>query len=134
MNREAFKLARDTLRLAVREYGWRRNWGKREIPGTARYRYTYGPGKFEGEHWSIVHFYDVAMNGCGDEPLYNGDTIAADLLDVCDLERAAFGLKNSTNFVALWYHDNGFVSMDELTCNEYDQLRADYAQEESDNE
>lgn len=139
MNREAFKLARDTLRLAVREYGWHRErteigyFAHDHIANTyatektvthVRADYRYGPGKFEGEHWSIVHFYDAVMNGCTDEPLsYADGQTAADLLEVSDLEREAFKLEKDTSFVALWYSDTGFVSMTELTADEYDATR-----------
>lgn len=135
MNTQAFKLARDTLRIAVKEYGWHRV--PRQFPGTnaddltSQRRYRYGPGKFQGEHWSIVHFYQAMLDGCVDEPLYNGDTVAGDLFSVDDTERAAFQLKADTSFVALWYSDSGFVSLSELTADEYDKLLAEYEQQET---
>ena len=127
MNREAFKLAHETLRKAVREYGWWRHATEYKSPDGIYRRYHAPLGKFEGEHWSIVHFYDAVMDGCGDEPLYEDETIAADLLEVSDVEREAFKFAPNTGFVALWCSGQGFVSMQELTAEEYDRLREDYA-------
>lgn len=129
MNRESFKLARDTLRLAVRDYGWRR-----EMPdGFGRWRagkkrYVTGPGKFEGEHWSVVHYYETALDHNCDAPLYYADgTVAADIMIVLDVERDAFKLNADTHFVVLWYSEQGFVSMQELTATEYDNVREAWA-------
>jgi hypothetical protein len=119
VNREAFSLARATLRTAVKEYGWRRD---RDSIGFGA-PYTYGPGKFEAQHWSIVHFYGAAMIGCADESLDYGDNIGADLLEVADTEREAFGMAADTVFVALWYSDSGFVTLEELTAADYAELR-----------
>lgn len=105
------------------------------------YGYTYSaeaqtlrapPGKFEGEPYCVLYFYEQAMNGCADEPLYDGDEQAADLLEVSDDEREAFGL--SADFVALWYSSQGFVSLQELTADEYDALRAKYEAAAEDSE
>lgn len=132
MNREAFKLARDTLRTAVRKYGWRLTWGKHRpehIPKTARNRYSSGPGKFEGEHWSIVHWYQAMLDGMGDEPFYDGDDVAADVFEVSDVERAAFMLDESDQFAVLWHSGQGFESLEYINAARYDRLRA-----QSDNE
>lgn len=130
MNTEAFKLARATLRLAVKEYGWSRR-GR----ASCRPYYAAPLGKFEGEHWAIVHYYDAMLNGGGDEPLYSGEECVADLFEVSDTERAAFGFHADTSFVALWHSSNGFEHLAQLTATEYDDLRAQYEEEseESDN-
>ncbi|MGH8275713.1 MAG: hypothetical protein ACRETH_03350 [Steroidobacteraceae bacterium] len=109
MSKEQLKLARDTLRLAVREYGWMR----RSLSGLNRTMYRSGPGKFEAEHWSIVHFYAAMMDGFGD-PLYDGDRYVADCFEVDDVERGAFGFNADTVAVALWHSEQGFVTMQEL--------------------
>jgi hypothetical protein len=123
MNREAFSLARATLRTAVKEYGWHRR------PGCSGYAYS--PGKFECEHWSIVHFYGAAMIGCAGESLVYGDSsIATDLFEVSDLEREAFGMAAGTVFIALWYSDSGFVTLEELTAADYAELSKWYDNQE----
>ena len=118
MSREAFQLARDTLRLAVKKYGW-----SRRNVGPYRTAYCYGPGKFEGEHWSVVHFYDAAMVG-GDSLDFSQDTVQVDILEVSDAERAAFNLALDTQYVALWYSDSGFVTLEEMTADRRDNLIA----------
>jgi hypothetical protein len=118
MNTEAFKLARATLKLAVREYGWTRNrhddWQRCPY---GQKRYSYGLGKFEGEHWSIVHFWDAYMNGCSEA---SGDTW--DAMEVVGAEREAFGLHPATFAVVLWHSEQGFVSMQEVTETQYSEL------------
>lgn len=107
---EAYKLARATLRMAVRDYGWTRKNSK------WRTYYGYGPGKFEGEHWSIVHWYDAYMNGCtGDESGNNWEAY-----EVTDDERAAFGIKGK--FVVLSFSDQGFVSLSEADDEDTERL------------
>lgn len=128
MNREAFKLARETLRLAVKEYGWQRrriSFYAGDRPGT-RTEYSHGPGKFEGEHWSIVHYYDAMMNGSSDEPFYDGETCQGTPFEVTDVERAAFGFAPATQFVVILHSESGFESLQELTCEEYDEMREAY--------
>lgn len=123
----SYKLARATLRTAVREYGWSRRDPNRDAALGYPVGYTYGPGKFEGEHWSIVHWFDAAMNGMADVPLYDGgDDVAADVLEVSDVERAAFGLKESDQFAVLWYSPQGFVSLEYIDACRYDKLRRHY--------
>lgn len=87
------------------------------------------PGKFEGEPFYVLYFYEAVLNGKADEPLYEGDTVVADLLEVSDDERAAFKLNPDTAFVALWYAESGFVTLDELTAVQYDELRDAYSDE-----
>ena len=118
MNSEAFKLARDTLRLAVKEYGWSR---------AGRYAtcYTSGPGRFGGEHWSIVYWYDSSMNGANGEAFYNGDSLECEAFEVDDTERAAFGLKADTSHVALFYSESGSVSMEKWTQKHFDKVTAE---------
>lgn len=122
MNREAYKLARDTLRMAVREYGWSR-YRSRKSNGVPLNGYVYGPGKFEGEHWSIVHYWDAMMNGCGDEPLYEGEDCVADIFEVSDVERAAFALSDSDQFAIIWHSPQGFESLEYVDADQYDRLR-----------
>ena len=115
MNAEAFKLARETLRLAVKEYGWRRiPWTYATYPELDnRKQYRYGPGKFEGQPWSIVHFYDAYMNGdAGD---YVSDALS--VYELTETERAAFGLTEP--YVGLFFSGQGFVSLGELSLAEY---------------
>lgn len=127
MNREAFKLARDTLRKAVKEYGWYRKADSNYGP-----TYLARLGKFEGEHWSIVHWYDAMMNGAGDEPFTEGEETVADVFPVEDIERAAFMLKESDQFAVLWHSSQGFETLEYIDCDRYDRLREQYS-EPSDN-
>lgn len=106
MNTEAFKLARATLRIAVKDYGWHRRDSTTDRDGRP---YVYGPGKFEGEHWSIVHWYDSYMGGFSDEI---GDGWEA--FNVDDTERAAFGLK-PTDTVAVLHFSDQVVSLEYCT-------------------
>lgn len=93
-------------------------YGFREIAGVLK-----APlGKFESEPYYALYFYDAMLDGCADEPLYDGDTVAADVIIVSDDERVAFELNQDTAFVVLWYSDQGFVSLQELTASAYDEL------------
>ena len=68
------------------------------------------PGKFEGEHWSTVAFYDDALNGCSDESLQwsaEGDVTDIFLLD--DETRAAINCNKSEYAFLLDYDGQGFV-------------------------
>jgi hypothetical protein len=128
MNSEAFKLARDTLRVAVKEYGWRRHWTVRDgrTGLVIRTRYVYGPGKFESEHWAIVHYWRALLDGDSDEPFSTGEEVDGTPFPVTDDERAAFGFAATTQFVVIWHSSQGFESLQEITCEQYDQLREQY--------
>lgn len=84
-------------------------------------------GKFEGEPFYVMYYWDRVMNGWHDEPFYcpTGE-VAADVLEVSDDERAAFDLDPGTAFILLWQSDAGFVSLDQITPREYDRYRARY--------
>lgn len=84
------------------------------------------PGKFEGEPWYAPYFWQCALEGAGDEPFYHGETVAGDVIPVDAEEREAFELAPQTAFVAVWYSEQGFVSLQELTTGEYDKTRAQY--------
>lgn len=131
MNRESFKMARDTLRTAVRDYGFKRTEYQCTGTGQMRTEYRYGPGKFEGEHWSIVHWYEAMLNGMGDEPLTEGEDTVADLFEVSDTERAAFGINPGFDFAVLWYSVNGFCTLEYVSADGYDKLREQYEGAES---
>ena len=82
-----------------------------------------------------MHFYDAAMDG--DEGLdFGQDTVQVDILEVSDAERAAFNLALDTQYVALWYNDSGFVTLEEMTADRRDNLIAqnEIANERSSNE
>ena len=113
MDTEAYKLARATLRTAVRDYGWHRTHGGDDC-------YRAPPGKFESEHWSIVHWHDAVMNGDGESFDEYWEVFHPDVI-----EREAFGITEG-NVVALHYSESGFVSMRELTQCELARLREDY--------
>lgn len=89
-------------------------------------------GKFEGEPYYAPYFYTTAMNGEGDEPLTDGERVAADVLEVTEDEHQAFELNQDTAFMALWYSESGFVTLQELTADEYDDLRAQYDESNDD--
>jgi len=120
MDTQAYKLARATLRMAVRDYGWHRTHG-----GDDCYRAPLG--KFESEHWSIVHWHDAVMNGDG-ESFECWEVFEPDVIE-CE----AFGIAPG-NVVALHYSESGFVSMRELTQCELGRLREDYATDDSNNQ
>lgn len=117
-NREAFKLARATLRKAVKEYGF--------IRFPDRPHYVGRIGKFEGEHWSIVHYYDAMLNGVGDAPFMAPGTVEGTPFEVSDVERQAFGFEPDTDFVVLWHSQSGFETLTELSAGEYDRTRERY--------
>ena len=84
-------------------------------------------GKFAGEPFYVMYYWDRVMNGDHDEPFYcSTGEFAADVLEVSDDERAAFDLDPGTAFILLWQSDAGFVSLDQITPREYDRYRARY--------
>jgi hypothetical protein len=90
-------------------------------------------GKFEGEQFYVVYFYNQAMNGCG-EPIYpitgfppSNDEDSVELGTIFELigrEREAFGLEANTAAVVLWYSDQGFVSLEEVTAEQAEQIQS----------
>lgn len=80
-------------------------------------------GKFECEPYYALYFYQAMLDGGTVEPLFNGEVCDGDVLEVSDAERAAFGIDAA--FVVLWYSEQG-LSLQELTADEYDKLRARY--------
>lgn len=81
-------------------------------------------GKFECEPFYAPYFYESVLDGIADESLMCGEDTAGDVIMVSDDERIAFGLDPSTAFVVLWYSDSGFVSLEQMTPEEYDATRA----------
>lgn len=75
------------------------------------------PGKFEGEPWWILYYYDAMMNGDGAIVDYEdgGDTFesAETRFEVEPAERTAFGLKPTTKAVILSQDGNGFAHVEE---------------------
>ena len=51
-----------------------------------------GPGKFEGEWYYALYFYDCIMNGGGDEtiPSYTDSELVIDVFNLTDSEKDAF--------------------------------------------
>lgn len=56
------------------------------------------PGKFEGEHYSILYFYEGYLNG--------GDTV----MELTEEEKAEYGI--NANFVYLAESNDGFLSLE----------------------
>lgn len=132
MQTEAFKLARETLRLAVKDYGWSRRpavWHG-ESGTITRRPYRAALGKFEGEHWCATYYYRAMLDGDGDEPLMEGERCAGTPFEVSDLEREAFGMRQDTSFVVLWHSEQGFEALTEYTATEYDELRERYSEDD----
>jgi len=75
-------------------------------------------GKFEGEPWYAVYYYDAMLNGDG-EPMYAGEQCLGDLFEVTSEEREAFGLDPSIMGIALWHSDIGFETLELLTDEKY---------------
>lgn len=91
-------------------------------------------GKFEGEAFYAPYFYESVLDGIAGESLMCGEDTAGDVVMVSDDERIAFGLDPSTAFVVLWYSDSGFVSLEQMTPEEYDATRGRFDAEDPDNE
>lgn len=127
MNSEAFKLARETLRQAIREYGYFR--GK----GYVRNRtYQARPGKFEGEHWRIVHYYQAMLDGGADEFIgfETVDTVAADVFHITDIERQAFGFSPAETVAILWHSEQGFETLEPCDETGLAKYREEYSTDE----
>jgi hypothetical protein len=90
-------------------------------------------GKFEGEPYYTLYYYDVMMNGCSDETFYNGPhedaTVDADTFELDANDRAAFDLDESIVAVVLWHSDTGFETLEEVTRERYDELLRAYSYE-----
>ncbi len=87
-------------------------------------------GRFEGEPYYALHYYDRMANGEG-QAICVGEDVVADVFEVTDVEREAFGFKDSTVAVFLFYHDSGFITFEEHTAQTRDKILADYAEEEA---
>ena len=89
-------------------------------------------GKFEGEHWSTVAFYDDVLNGCSDESLqWSEEGDCTDIFILSDTDRAAIGC-NATEYAFLLDNDSqGFVSGKTVDRDTYDNLMAEYESRES---
>lgn len=91
-------------------------------PGTEIIR---APGKFEGCASYAPHFYDSTLEGFADENMGTDGVI----FYVSDEDRAEFPeLDDATCAVLLTESDQGFVSVEELTTSELDQVQARYAE------
>lgn len=120
---------RTEAQLALREHAIHLALGEgyRYAPNTRDPEAMIAPlGRFESEPFYLPYFYADIMNGGGNEPMYDGETVAADIVEVSDDERAAFGLDDRTAFVALWYSGSGFVSLEQLTPDAHDELRESF--------
>lgn len=76
------------------------------------------PGKFEGETLATPYFYDLMLNGDGDEC---GDGWDAFRLEPEDHARFSWLQPDSAWFV-LFYSDQGFVDGEEMNQAEFDEL------------
>src|SRR5208282_4626278 len=78
-------------------------------------------GKFEGEHWSTVALYNVAIDGGADESLQWGEDECEDIFILDDEMRAAIGC-DATEYAVTLYHDSqGFVYGQTVDRDTYDQ-------------
>ena len=120
MTPEATKIRSDAIAQAI-EYGY-----TLAHPDDVPTDLHAPPGKFEGEPFYALYFYDAIMDGGCDDSLYFGtDTVQADICEVSDAERGAFELSPRTTHVALWNSDSGFVTLEELTYKRYCKLLAE---------
>ena len=62
------------------------------------------PGKFEGEHYAIVYFYEQSMDGTCEQ---RGN---CDIIELTKEERKAFNTRNHN--ARLYHSDQGFVRLD----------------------
>ena len=85
------------------------------------------PGKFEGENWQILYWYDALMSGFTDD---SGD--AWDAMKVTEEEKLIFNLDPAAEYAILFHSDTGFVGLEYATTAEYnDMLAVDLAQEDT---
>ena len=71
------------------------------------------PGKFEGEPVFAPYFYDLMLNGCADDTLYDDRRYpgigAVDVFDVTSLDQERFPSLRGVEHVYLYTDDQGFV-------------------------
>jgi hypothetical protein len=78
----------------------------REVSIMTQDTIIHDPGKFEGEHISVPHFWDLVLDG-KDEEVYDGDTLVSFIVIDSD-DRAQF--PDLTEYgLLLWEDSQGFV-------------------------
>jgi hypothetical protein len=89
------------------------------------------PGKFEGEHWSTVVMYDLAMNGGADDTWRWADDECEDVFILDDELRAALADRphhvDRTEYAFTLYNDSqGFVYGETIDRATFDGRAAEY--------
>ena len=110
MGTNASKIRRDAKAAAI-------EYGHFELSGPGS-RLIAPPGKFQGEPYYVMYFWDAMLDGDG-EPIYDDGREVYSLTEVTDDEREAFELDKSTVAIALWHSDQGFVTLEELNEERY---------------
>ena len=70
------------------------------------------PGKFEGEPWYVVALWDLVLEGCADEEIWEDDeqtsafALSADMRRACGLSVPAI---DGADWILLWERSDGFV-------------------------
>jgi hypothetical protein len=70
------------------------------------------PGKFEGEPWYVVALWDLVLDGCADEEIWEGDdqtsafALDADMRAACGLSVPA---RDGVDWILIWERSDGFV-------------------------
>ena len=67
------------------------------------------PGKFEAEPIYTPYFYDIMMNGGGDETEYDDDGTVIDSFNITEEDIKVFPELKNTKQIRLWTSDQGFV-------------------------
>lgn len=75
-----------------------------------------GPGKFEGEPWYTLHFYNLMMDGDG-EPV-GGEGSEATIFELSPEDRRDIPELRDVYAVALWTSDQGFANLEEFEDEE----------------
>jgi|GEM_PF-3389594 len=90
--------------------------------------YESHPGRFEGEGPETVYFYDLTMDGSGDELscMEDGCGEYACMLEVDDDEREAFEFPSNVTHFLVTQSEYGFISGTPLTTREADKVRKQY--------
>jgi len=104
MAEQAISDAKDEKELVtlLEAQGWELDEG-----GTVR-----NPGKFEGEHFMVLYFWDMAMNGFEDEEEYDEYDRPISIFHIKAEDRKSFPSLGRTEKIRLWESDQGFVMSD----------------------
>ncbi len=100
----------NTLQAALVDEGW-----ELSPHGTVR-----NPGKFEGQRWQTVCFWEKVMDSQADDEIFDeGDTLMS-VFHLDDTERELYGFDKEDEVAVLSEDEYGFVSMSLWTAKDFD--------------